>query len=110
MTWLTRECKYCDCPARSYVITLQQLVIATYLTLFLTGLESLLVFTITDWHRRKIKCGACTFSRCATQTSCPFCGSTQPDKCYTCNRRSADIWPVPGMRSVTTPSAGGGQS
>ena len=41
---------------RSYVITLQQLVIATYLVLFLTGLESLLVFTITDWHRRKIRC------------------------------------------------------
>ena len=47
------------------MITLQQLVIATYLILFLTGIESLLVFTITDWHRRKIKCGACTFLRCA---------------------------------------------
>jgi hypothetical protein len=41
---------------RSYVISLQQLVIATYVILFLTGLESLLVFTITDWHRRQIRC------------------------------------------------------
>ena len=40
---------------RSYIITLQQLVIATYVILFLTGLESLLVFTITDWHRRQIR-------------------------------------------------------
>ena len=47
------------------MITLQQLVIATYLILFLTGLESLLVFTITDWHRRKMRRGARNFLRCA---------------------------------------------
>ena len=41
---------------RSYVISMQQLVIATYIILFLTGLESLLVFTIVDSHRRRIRC------------------------------------------------------
>ena len=93
--------------ARSYVITLQQLVIATYIILFLTGLESLLVFTITDWHRRKIRCRVAMFLDGASRTT------------HELSLRSAqpEAGPIPwschvfaGTRSATTRSGGAGRS
>ena len=66
---------------RSYVISMQQLVIATYIILFLTGLESLLVFTIVDSHRRRIRCTSTSQGKNLSGPDC-YAGRCRPSAVF----------------------------
>jgi len=45
-------------PASSYVTAMQQLVLTSYVTLIVVGLENVLLWWLTNYHKEKERCAA----------------------------------------------------